>query len=204
VSKASTAGPTPIKIEIAAIESLTLDPANARKHSAKNLESIKNSLKEFGQQKPIVVGPDGTVIAGNGTLEAAKSIGWKNIIVARTDLTGKRAAAFAIADNRTGELADWDEKQLADTLRAIADDGASAATGFSADDFSALVERLKFDSMMMSGGNAFYDSMSTLDAVDAEMDAEDDDDIAEPSSDIPDAEPEGEIECPKCGHHFKR
>jgi len=199
VSKA--AGPQPIKIELVAIESLTLDPVNARKHSSKNLESIKASLREFGQQKPIVVGPDGVVIAGNGTLEAAKSLGWKNIIIARTDLTGKRAAAFAIADNRTSELADWDEKQLAETLRAIADDQSSMATGFSADDFSALVERLKYDSMMMTGGNSFFDTVESLDALD-------DDDA--PIPEIPDEDgntniisgSEEEHTCPKCGHKF--
>lgn len=195
------AGPQPIKIELVAIESLTLDPVNARKHSSKNLESIKASLREFGQQKPIVVGPDGVVIAGNGTLEAAKSLGWKNIIIARTDLTGKRAAAFAIADNRTSELADWDEKQLAETLRAIADDQSSMATGFSADDFSALVERLKYDSMMMTGGNSFFDTVESLDALD-------DDDA--PIPEIPDEDgntniisgSEEEHTCPKCGHKF--
>ena len=56
------------------ISSLTLDPTNARKHSDLNLRAIASSLQRFGQRKPIVV-QGNIVLAGNGTLEAAKSIG---------------------------------------------------------------------------------------------------------------------------------
>jgi hypothetical protein len=199
VSK-SQSGPAPLKMEMVGIDTLRPDPHNARKHGGKNMESIKNSLREFGQQMPIVVNEDNVVIAGNARLEAAKSLGWKNIVIVRTDLAGKRAAAFAIADNRTSELADWDEQQLADTLRAIADDQSSMATGFSADDFSALVERLKYDSMMMTGGNSFFDTVESLDALD-------EDEPALPT--VPGEDGETNIiedseehTCPKCGHKF--
>jgi hypothetical protein len=48
------------------IDGLKLDPANARLHNERNLNAIKASLNKFGQQKPIVALPDGTVIAGTG------------------------------------------------------------------------------------------------------------------------------------------
>jgi ParB-like chromosome segregation protein Spo0J len=48
----------------------------------------------------------GVVIAGNGTLAAAVELGWKDIDVVETKLKGQEAVAFAIADNRTAELAD--------------------------------------------------------------------------------------------------
>ncbi|MEK6677705.1 MAG: DNA methyltransferase, partial [Planctomycetota bacterium] len=70
--------------------------------------AIIHSLKTFGQQKPIVVGVDDVVIAGNGTLEAALQIGWDKIAVIHSKLTGAEARAYAIADNRTAELAAWD------------------------------------------------------------------------------------------------
>jgi len=54
------------------IASLLADPANARKHDKKNIDAIKASLKQFGQRKNIVV-RDGIIIAGNGTVEAAKT-----------------------------------------------------------------------------------------------------------------------------------
>lgn len=108
-----------MNVETVALDTLLLDPSNARKHNQKNLEAIKGSLTKFGQQKPIVVGNDNIVIAGNGTLEAARALGWKEIRIVRTALEGFEATAYAIADNRTGELAEWDTKAIADSLKAL-------------------------------------------------------------------------------------
>jgi ParB-like chromosome segregation protein Spo0J len=109
---------TELKIETVAISSLTPDPANARKHDGRNLQAIQNSLLKFGQRKPICVTPDSIVVAGNGTLEAAKSLGWTKIVIARTPVgwSWEQIRAFALADNRTAELAEWDDKVLADQL----------------------------------------------------------------------------------------
>jgi ParB-like chromosome segregation protein Spo0J len=101
------------------IEDLACDPANVRKHPQKNLDAIKGSLKKFGQQKPIVIDEKNIVIAGNGTLEAAKSLGWKKIKCYRTDLKGIDKVGFAIADNRTSELAEWDKTALVAQLSAF-------------------------------------------------------------------------------------
>src|SRR5438874_8509523 len=95
-------------IETLPISSLHLDPANARRHPARNLDAIKASLARFGQQKPIVVDAAGICRAGNGTLAAARALGWATIRAVRTPLAGAEAAAYAIADNRTAELAEWD------------------------------------------------------------------------------------------------
>jgi 16S rRNA G966 N2-methylase RsmD len=109
---------TELRIETVNINSLTPDPANARKHDGKNLKAIASSLEKFGQRKPIVVTPDSIVVAGNGTVEAAKSLGWTEIAIARTPIgwTWDQIKAFALADNRTAELAEWDDKVLADQL----------------------------------------------------------------------------------------
>ena len=104
------------------ITDLSLDPKNARKHSARNLEAIATSLEKFGQRKPIVV-HRGVVLAGNGTLEAAKSLGWTEIDVAEVpdDWDNDTAKAYALADNRTAELAEWDESELAKQLLELQD-----------------------------------------------------------------------------------
>jgi ParB-like chromosome segregation protein Spo0J len=109
---------TDLQIETVKIETLTFDPTNARKHDAKNLDAIAGSLKLFGQRKPIVVTPDNVVVAGNGTLAAAKSLGWTEIVIARTPRgwTWEQIKAFALADNRTAELAEWDSAVLANQL----------------------------------------------------------------------------------------
>ena len=104
------------------ITELSLDPSNVRKHGRKNLDAIKASLRKFGQQKPIVVDAKGIVIAGNGTLTAAQELGWTEIDIIRTQLEGVEATMFAIADNRTAELAEW-EDHLGDVLKSLANAG---------------------------------------------------------------------------------
>jgi len=105
-----------VTIETVAIDSLSADPANPRKHGQRNLDAIAASLRRFGQQKPIVVDSHGVVRAGNGQLAAAKLLGWTEIRVVRSDLPPTELTAFAIADNRTAELAEWDAEVLAGLL----------------------------------------------------------------------------------------
>jgi hypothetical protein len=105
-----------LQVESVPIDKLIPDEANARLHPAKNIDAVKASLQRFGQQKPIVVRRDGVVLAGNGTLQAAKDLGWKQLGVVYTDLESAEALAFAITDNRTSELAEWDYEVLAGVL----------------------------------------------------------------------------------------
>jgi hypothetical protein len=107
-----------LEIETWKIEKLRFDENNARKHDAKNIDAIAKSLARFGQRKPIVVVGDGTIVAGNGTVEAAKQLGWTEIVAARIPWrwTPEEIKAYALADNRTAELAEWDATILAEQL----------------------------------------------------------------------------------------
>jgi DNA modification methylase len=129
-----------LAVEYVEVGSITLDPANARAHSPKNLETIKGSLRRFGQQKPIVVSGDGIVAAGNGTLLGARELGWTQIAIVRTTLSGAELAAYGIADNRSGELAEWDLDALAETLGGLQIDGVDLAEiGFDEADLADLL-----------------------------------------------------------------
>jgi len=133
-----------MKVENVAINTLVNDPNNARKHGDKNIMAIKGSLAKFGQQKPIVVNEKNIVVAGNGTLEAARQLGWTDINIVRTDLDGFNADAFALADNRTSELAEWNDDALNATLQALKSvDFDLPAIGF--DDFKEFVPDLPDD-----------------------------------------------------------
>jgi ParB-like chromosome segregation protein Spo0J len=129
-----------MKVERIELSKLAADPANVRKHNAKNLKAIEASLRRFGQQKPIVVDGDGIVRAGNGTLAAAQQLGWTHIDIVRTSLKGADATAYAIADNRTAELAEWDEEALAQQLAAIQieDDQLLEPSGFDEKDILSM------------------------------------------------------------------
>jgi len=61
-----------LKVESVSVNDLELDPNNARRHNARNIEVIANSLKTFGQRKPLVVTRDNIVVAGTEHLKPQK------------------------------------------------------------------------------------------------------------------------------------
>ncbi len=126
-------------VETMAMDQLQCDPANVRLHNQKNIDAIKQSLKRFGQQKPIVIDAHGVIRAGNGTFQAARALGWTHISVVRTKLVSADAIAYGIADNRTAELATWDEAALAQQLAGL-DAEMQKATGFLPSELSKLGE----------------------------------------------------------------
>jgi DNA methylase/ParB-like nuclease domain len=120
------------------IDTLHPDPQNVRVHPEKNLHAIRDSLTAFGQQKPLVVTPDGLILAGNGTWTAARQLGWTHIAAQVTTLAPALARAYALADNRTGELAGWDDAGLADLLRDLQAQELPLP-GWDADDLAPLL-----------------------------------------------------------------
>lgn len=109
----------PLAVEIA---TLTPDPRNARNHDERNVAGIMDSYADSGQRKPIVVqlkADDGTanvIRAGNGQAEAARRLGWTHIAAIVVDEDDRAAIAFAIRDNRTAELAEWNLANLGGSL----------------------------------------------------------------------------------------
>lgn len=117
------------------ISDLCEDGKNARRHNDRSLDAVAQSLSAFGQQRPVVARKrDKVVIAGNATLAGAKRLGWDRIAVTWFDGSGKDGEdeAFAIADNRSAELAQWDWSNLSDALDQAEAGGPdlSAALGF--------------------------------------------------------------------------
>ncbi len=123
---------------VVAIDSLKPDPRNARLHPEQNIEAIQESLAAFGQVKPLVVRKEtGVVMAGNGTLEAAKGLGWTRIAALRVSMTDAEAAGYGLADNKTAELAKWDYKVVA-ALDVIVRKAGLPMAGWSADQLEVL------------------------------------------------------------------
>lgn len=102
------------------ISSLQFDPKNARKHDRRNLDAIKTSLEKFGFRQPIIVQKQGMIVrAGNGRMMASQELGWTHIPALIVDEAEAAAVAYAIADNRTAELAEWDFDVLSDYLQML-------------------------------------------------------------------------------------
>ena len=103
------------------IDSVSTDPSNAR--TGHDIEGIAASLRKYGQRKPIVVNSRNNIIlAGNGTYQAAKSIGWTQIAAVMTDDDDLVATGFAIADNRLADKSFFDTKVLKDLLNSFPED----------------------------------------------------------------------------------
>ena len=81
------------------------------------VDAVANSIKEFGFRQPIVVDKDNVIIVGHTRWKAAKKLGLKTVpVLVADDLTEDQVKAYRIADNSTGELAEWDMEILADIL----------------------------------------------------------------------------------------
>ena len=104
-------------VERVSMETLVLDPDNARKG---NIASIVESLREFGQHRPLIVQRNSNkIIAGNHTFMAAEALGWEEINVYFVDDNDTQAIRRSIADNATNDRAKWDDEILKDLLDAV-------------------------------------------------------------------------------------
>jgi DNA modification methylase len=126
------------------IDRVILDPGNPRKHSKKQIGQIARSLKEFGFNVPILVDADLRVVAGHGRLLAARQLGLQRVpTIALEHLNPEQAKAFAIADNRLGELSTWDDRLLGERLSELSKlelDFSLDVTGFEIPKIELLIE----------------------------------------------------------------
>ena len=108
------------------------------------IDEVAKSIKRFGFASPIIARKeDNTIIAGHTRWQAAQSLGLDRVPVRFMDLDPADAKLLAIADNKLGEYADWDNDLLAEVLSDLSDYGSDLTeTGFSEQE---LEELLNFD-----------------------------------------------------------
>lgn len=95
---------------------------NNPRNNTDAVDATAKSIKEFGWQQPIVVDKDMVIIAGHTRYRAAKKLGMNEVpVVVADNLSPEQVKAYRLADNKTGELADWDMGLLDDELAEIAD-----------------------------------------------------------------------------------
>lgn len=141
----------PTALEQIAISELRPNPDNARTHSKHQVEQLRRSLREFGAVAPILIDGENNVIAGHGRLVAAQAEGWREFPCVRIEhLTPEQLRAYALADNRLAEMADWDMALVSAELTALEEAGFDISlTGFRREDVafgsSSDVEEDDFD-----------------------------------------------------------
>lgn len=105
---------------------------NAKKHGANQIEKLKASILEFGFLTPCLIDSDYNLIAGHGRVMAAKELGIETVpCVFIEGLTEEQRRAYILADNRLGELGEWDMDLVLDELTELNDLGFDVElTGF--------------------------------------------------------------------------
>lgn len=77
------------------------------------VQAVADSIKEFGFKVPIVIDRDNVIVAGHTRLKAARLLGLETVpCIVADDLTPEQVKAYRLADNKTGELAEWDFSAL--------------------------------------------------------------------------------------------
>lgn len=123
------------------VSDLRTHPENPRRG---DVRIIADSLRAFGQVRPIVATVEGVIVAGNHTYRAAvEELGWAEIAAVKVALSETDARRYLLADNRTADFATYDQENLATVLRDLAEQGALGGTGWTPDDLDDLLSELK-------------------------------------------------------------
>lgn len=121
-----------INVEKVPLIALKPFPGNARMG---DIGAISESLRAFGQYRPVVARRDGTILVGNHTVLAAKALKWEAVSVVWLDVDDIEATRIAIIDNRTTDMATYDPEKLKILLSEIQD---FSGTGFTLEDVSDI------------------------------------------------------------------
>ena len=132
-----------LTVEEVSIDLLRPDPANPRRISPEELDSLERSLRQFGFVQPVLAQKDGTVIGGHQRLVAARRLGLESVPVTYLDLSIEQARLLNLALNKIS--GSWDDQLLA---RLLADLQSSPSvdltlSGFGEDEIGDLLRSLE-------------------------------------------------------------
>jgi DNA modification methylase len=135
-----------LSVAYTAITDLNLDPANPRVHTKKQVRQIARSIETFGFNVPVLIDARGQLIAGHGRVLAAQLLGMTHVPTIMLEHLGEaQIRAFMIADNRLTENSVWDDRLLAEQLKALSVlelDFSIDVTGFEMGEIDVMIEDL--------------------------------------------------------------
>jgi hypothetical protein len=117
---------------------------NARLHSQEQVRQIADSIQTFGFNNPVLIDPEGGIIAGHGRVMAAKLLGLAQVpAITIAGLSEAQKRAYILADNKLALNASWDLRLLAEELEFINAEGfAASLIGFTDADMQRLSDDL--------------------------------------------------------------
>jgi DNA modification methylase len=135
-----------LKVQLLPVASLKPWVRNPRTHSARQIEQIADSIREFGFVNPVLIDADRGVIAGHGRVKAAGLLGIESVPTIRLDgMTEAQRRAYVLADNKLAENAGWDYELLGLELQYLSEidlDFDLDITGFEAAQIDVLIQRV--------------------------------------------------------------
>ena len=132
--------PSDLQITVLPLADLTPYPKNPRHITPAAVNAVAESLAEFGWQQPIVIDPRKVIVAGHTRCLAALQLGWTH--APTVQIAAKHAAAYRLADNRSGEFSTWDLDVLPGELAALPSGQLEALPAL---DFDALPKPPPFE-----------------------------------------------------------
>lgn len=131
---------TPMSVELRPLDAVRPYANNPRQNDDA-VEAVAESIRRFGFRQPIVVDADGVIVAGHTRFRAAQRLGLATVPVhVATDLTPDEVRAYRLADNKTAELASWDDAMLSIELDALRGAGIDwTLLGFDEEDLAKLL-----------------------------------------------------------------
>jgi hypothetical protein len=117
------AGVSQFKLETVAIADLHPHPRNYRAHPDDQIDHLVESIREHGLYRNIVIARDGTILAGHGVVQAARTMGMEQVPVYRLDIDPNEPRALKVlaGDNEIGHLSEIDDRALSEMLKEIKD-----------------------------------------------------------------------------------
>ena len=145
-----------IEVKVMRVDELRPHPKNPRKHKAKGIDKLVRSIKEFGWTNPVLVSEEGYVLAGHARLKAAKKAGIKEVPVIVLPLSGEKAEAYMIADNRLQDDSDWDEQLLHELVEELKEKIDLAITGLEEKEINVILGEIEKNTDYTSKGETIY------------------------------------------------
>lgn len=126
-----------LKIVKLRIDSLTMDPENAKLHPGYQVQQIKKSIEDFGMNDPIGVwGENNLIVEGHGRVMAMQLLGETEIDCIRLDhLSEEERKAYALAHNSTNMSTGFDNSLLLKLIEDVKDN-------FNMEDYGIVLTKL--------------------------------------------------------------
>lgn len=123
------------------LDSVEPFPGNPRRG---DVAVVRDSLRRFGQQRPVLLNPDGSrIVAGHHVVLAGRDLGWTHVAAIRGEFgSEEEARAYLIADNGTHDRGDYDLRELHSALALLSAGAGLEGTGYEDADLDYLARQV--------------------------------------------------------------